>query len=154
MIRKEILAVVAVAVVVVVAAVALMINNGDNDKEPTVVDTIRTDLKVGDKYETITKNTTTVPFGFSSDSTSKQFFSFFEDFTGDLIGEDKVTYKGKEIECFILGDKDNKRVYVAMDTNVEYKIELGDAVLTLVESNLDLSKGINEIELMKDGFIQ
>ena len=102
MIRKEILAVVAVAVVVVVAAVALMINNGDNDKEPTVVDTIRTDLKVGDKYETITKNTTTLPFGTSSDSTPIQFFSFFEDFTVNIVGEDKVTYKGKEIDCFSL----------------------------------------------------
>ena len=105
MIKKEIVAAIVAVVVVVAAAAVLMTTNNEKDvEEPLAIDTLRTDLKVGDKYENIVKSTISMPLKTTDNSTYVQFFSFLGDeFTINVVGEDKVTYKGVEYECFVVG---------------------------------------------------
>lgn len=153
--KKEVLAAI-IAVVVIVAAAAVLIMNNENDEKSLPVDTLRTDLKVGDKIERNVKTATTLQKE-SPDDTRDKFLSFFGDGTDSydeyyMDGMEEVTYKGEKVICYIFKMPD-KTAYLS-DSLIEYVIEQDGTVITLVDSNIDLSKPKAEMVLQKGSFIQ
>lgn len=153
--KKEVLAAIVAVVVVVAAAAVLLVNNNEDDEKPLPVDTLRTDLKVGDKIERVVKTSTTFQ-SFEEQDTRDKFLSFYGKGTDYdelyMDGMDEVKYKNDIVECYVFKMPD--KTVLLSDSYIEYKILEDDTVITLVDSNIDLHESKDKMVLKEGSYIQ
>lgn len=160
MIKKEYLAAI-VAIAVAVAAVAVFAMGGgnedgkDDEKESLLpVDKLRTDLRIYDKITFEELYTTPYLYNESPNETVDSILDY-HDVSPDL-GKATITYKGKEIDCYIYNTPDSKK-WISVESGMCYVTDQYSAgktvTTTLVDSNLDLSKKKSEQTLAKGSFI-
>lgn len=160
MIKKEYLAAI-VAIAVAVAAVAIFAMGGgnedgkDDEKESLLpVDKLRTDLRIYDKITFEELYTAPYLYNESPNETVDSILDY-HDVSPDL-GKATITYKGKEIDCYIYNTPESKK-WISVESGMCYVTDQYSAgrtvTTTLVDSNLDLSKKKSEQTLAKGSFI-
>lgn len=127
-----------------------------DDTKPTAMETLRTDLKVGDSIAF----TERIAYKFEipdKDTKEEIIGDHYYDIPPNLE-KTKITYKGKQIDCFIYEMPEKKaKAYISVDSGFCYVLEESqfDGLLTttLADTNMDVSKKKDDLVLSNGSFI-
>lgn len=128
-----------------------------DDTKPTAMETLRTDLKVGDSIVFNERIAYNIEIPESKETKDGIIGDYYYDIPPNLE-KTKITYKGKEIDCFIYGMPEKKtRAYISVDSGFCYVLEEsqfgGRLTTTIVDTNMDVSKKKDDLVLSNGSFI-
>ena len=120
------------------------------------METLRTDLKVGDSIAF----TERIAYKFEipdKDTKEEIIGDHYYDIPPNLE-KTKITYKGKQIDCFIYEmPKEKAKAYISVDSGFCYVLEVsqfgGLLTTTLADTNMDVSKKKDDLVLSNGSFI-
>jgi len=150
---KAIIAIAVVAILVVAGAcVYVFVLNKDKDPSDHY-ETLR-DIAVGDEIEL--KNSVTVTLNYEESGQANDFLEWlYFDGEGTLTGEQTMRYKSTDYECYVYevtDDEETAEVYIIKESGVMLKMAGDDKNATLADTNLDVTKGIEDQEISNDSF--